>query len=195
MYVPLSSGWFGLRGYRETVYPVRLVGDRVVVREWNDGDADGLHRWLGDADVNRFLSWGTSHPNQSAVQLLSVLRAQRRQPRVEYFLAAELRSKPDRTIGGVGFTWIEDSVAEIGYFLEPEYWGRGLATESAGMVLALVFDLGGEVALATCDARNARSESVMKKLGMRKVPERDPQRLRYLIDEPAWNDRLRRGDG
>ena len=188
------SGWIGLRGYRETVYPVRLVGDRVVVRE-TDGDADGFHRWVGDAEVNRFLSWGTSHLDESSVQLQSVLRAQCAQPRVEYFLAVELRSIPDRTIGDVGFTWIEVGTAELGYFLEPEYWGRGLAVEAAGLVLALVFDLGGKVIFATCDARNASSESVMKKLGMHKVPERDPQRLRYLIDEPAWSERLRRADG
>ncbi|WP_461225749.1 GNAT family N-acetyltransferase [Lacticaseibacillus suihuaensis] len=57
--------------------------------------------------------------------------------------------------------------AEIGYLLDPVYWGHGYATEAAAAVMALCFDLLGVTRVeAMHDARNPRSGRVMLRLGM-----------------------------
>lgn len=66
-------------------------------------------------------------------------------------------------LGGIG---------EIGYFLLPEAWGSGYATEIAAALTEFGFTaLGLHRMEARCNANNAASENVMKKLGMVKEGE------------------------
>ena len=132
--------------------------------------------------MTRFLAWGSSSREESARQLEIAVAAQAEAPRWKYFLAIECNDQPGRTIGDCGFTWIEPGVAEIGYFLEPEFWGFGYATEAAKLIIDLAFDLDASQVIATCDAANTASEKVMKRCGMHDVHEPQPGRLRYAID-------------
>jgi len=58
---------------------------------------------------------------------------------------------------------------EIWYLVDPQFWGRGIATEGARQLLDLGF---GELALhriwATCLPENPASARVLEKVGMRK---------------------------
>ena len=76
----------------------------------------------------------------------------------------------------------------LGYFLEPEYWGRGYATEAAVLVLDFAFrDLGAAVMRASCDARNGASERVMQRCGMQLEPGAEtPGRCAYRISREEW---------
>jgi RimJ/RimL family protein N-acetyltransferase len=57
---------------------------------------------------------------------------------------------------------------EIGWRLHPHFWRQGLATEAALRMAAFAFDeLAAEELIAVRDARNAASERVMERLGMR----------------------------
>ncbi len=57
---------------------------------------------------------------------------------------------------------------DFGYFLLPSYWGRGYATEAAGLVIEHAFsDLRLESLVAVIHPDNTRSASVARKLGMR----------------------------
>lgn len=58
---------------------------------------------------------------------------------------------------------------EIGYFLLPEFWGRGYATEIAKALIDVSFNrLGLHQIHATCNANNLNSEHIMIKAGMKK---------------------------
>lgn len=58
-------------------------------------------------------------------------------------------------------------VGEIGYFLLPEHWGQGYATEIARALIGFCFTtLGLHRVEAHCNAHNAGSENVMRKAGM-----------------------------
>ncbi len=132
--------------------------------------------------MTRFIAWGSASREESARQLEIAVTAQAEKPRRKYFLAIERLDQPAHTIGDCGFTWIEPGVAEIGYFLEPEFWGFGYATEAAKFIIDLAFDLDAKQVIATCDAANGASEMVMKRCGMCRVHEPQPGRLRYAID-------------
>ena len=57
--------------------------------------------------------------------------------------------------------------AVIGYDIYKKYGGKGNATEAGEQLLKFAFEtLELEKVIATCDARNVASETVMKKLGM-----------------------------
>lgn len=67
---------------------------------------------------------------------------------------------------------ISGGYGEIGYFLLPEFWGYGYATEIAKLLLEICFD---QIKLhrvgASCNSNNRQSEKIMKKIGMRKEGE------------------------
>ncbi len=74
---------------------------------------------------------------------------------------------------------------EIGYFLLPEYWGNGYATELASALINLGFTKYGLHKIsATCNSNNLKSENIMKKVGMTK--EGELKRVRYK--NGSWDD-------
>lgn len=170
---------------------VRLEGSRIVLREWRLDELDAMHRWLGNPEVTRFLSWGSRTRSDSALHLEECVRSQREVPRRRYFLAMELRTNA-LVVGDAGFEWSsaagEPREGRLGYFLEPEYWGRGHATEAASLLLDFAFQsLGAVVIRASCDARNGASERVMQRCGMQREPAAAmPGRRAYWISRAAW---------
>ena len=170
---------------------MHLEAERVVLRDWRQGEVDAMHRWLGNPDVTHFLSWGAPTRSDSARHLRECVDAQRHVPRRRYFLAMELRNRPI-VIGDAGFEWSdlsgEKREGRLGYFLEPEHWGRGYATEAALRLLDFAFgDLGATGMRASCDERNLASERVMKRCGMQREPASEtPGRRAYRITRGEW---------
>ena len=70
------------------------------------------------------------------------------------------------TCGFTAFNCTSDS-AEVGYVLNPSYWGKGIATEALTRVLQFGFE---ELKLNRIEAKfiqgNDRSRRVMEKVGM-----------------------------
>lgn len=79
---------------------------------------------------------------------------------------------------------------EIGYFLLPDFWRMGYATEIAGSLLELCFlVLGIHKAVASCNANNHPSERVMQKAGMQLEGRMRKERFK----NGQWEDELRYG--
>ena len=161
---------------------VNIYGERINVRDWRADEIDGMHRWLSDPEVNKFLSFGTRTISESGAHLQDVIASQREKPRQHYYLAIELKEL-GITIGDAGFSWNEEGIAEIGYFLEPTYWGKGYATEAANMMISFALDAGAHTVLASCDINNRDSEKVMRRCGMKGLESHDSGRLLYGITQ------------
>ncbi|AEY67880.1 GNAT family protein [Clostridium sp. BNL1100] len=74
---------------------------------------------------------------------------------------------------------------EIGYFLLPEYWGKGFATELANALIEFGFTrLGLHKISARCNSNNLKSEGIMKKVGMSLEGELRKVRFKY----GSWDD-------
>lgn len=74
---------------------------------------------------------------------------------------------------------------EIGYFLLPENWGNGYATELANALIKLGFTKYGLHKIsARCNSNNLKSESIMKKVRMTKEGELKKVRYKYGV----WDD-------
>lgn len=148
-----------------------------------------MHRWLADADVTRYITLGTHSLSETEKHLHLCLAEQQLPERTRYYLAVALQNNSE-IIGGAGFEWLFDERREgdLGYFLLPPYWGKGMGTDCARLVLQLAFThCGAEAMRASCDARNAASERVMQKCGMRRDTSlENPGRLRYVISRAQW---------
>lgn len=82
--------------------------------------------------------------------------------------AAELPDTGEYAGGASLLRNTEEAALEIGFLLLPPYWGRGLATAMATLVLDHAHrDLDLERVIATVDIDNAASIRVLEKSGMR----------------------------
>ncbi len=85
---------------------------------------------------------------------------------------------------------IEGSICEIGYFILPEYWGRGYASEMSQAITTFLFEqYHAQKVLASCHADNLASQKVMRKLGM--SMEGNFRKSRYK--NGTWADELKFG--
>ncbi|WP_300975070.1 GNAT family N-acetyltransferase [Sphingomonas sp. LHG3406-1] len=72
---------------------------------------------------------------------------------------------------------------EVGWRLREDAWGQGYAKEAAIASLDLAFDrFGAERVIAFTAAGNAPSQGLMKRLGMRRLPEHDFEDTRFPGD-------------
>jgi [ribosomal protein S5]-alanine N-acetyltransferase len=149
--------------------PARLASPRLRLRPWTPSDTPALHRIWTDPDVRRFL-WDDEiidHRRADATVRLGLDAAA--EPGLGFWMI-----EPPGVNAAVGFVglWRRDEPGmadpELLYGLLPAWWGRGLATEAARLVLAQAFDAGRFARIiAATDPPNSASTRVMERLGMR----------------------------
>lgn len=83
------------------------------------------------------------------------------------FLVFEHQGDALRLIGGVGVGPFGDEPHELGYWITPDAWGRGYATEAAAAVLRAARAAGIRRVVAGHFLDNPASGRVLRKLGFR----------------------------
>ena len=149
-------------------YPVRLRGPRVVVREIDPvADVAAAFRFASDPAFFRYTAaQPVSSEAEEAEALKAIAANAHEDPRVQYQLGIALASD---LVGIVrlGITSFELREADLGYGLRRDAWGRGLATESAALVVDFGFrTLGLHRIVAYHDPENDASARVLARLGM-----------------------------
>lgn len=150
-----------------------IITERLLLRPWRDTDLAALHAVSGNPEVMRFFPAVSTEEQTREF----IVRQQRQQAERGYcFFAAELR-ETGRVIGFIGLSYLEMDVdfapcVEVGWRLHPDVWGKGLAPEGARACLGFGFnELGLEAIYADAPAVNLPSQTVMRKIGMRKYRE------------------------
>lgn len=144
-----------------------LETDRLVLRRLCRSDAADMFEYACREDVTTYLTW-SPHPNVAYTgEYLSCI--EKHYPAGDFYDWAVIERESGKMIGTCGFTRFhaEYDCAEIGYVLNPVYWGRGLATEAVGAVIRFGFQ---RLELNRIEAKfmqgNAASRRVMEKNGM-----------------------------
>lgn len=134
---------------------------RLTLRRPQESDADAIIAIAGDWNVARRLA-RVPHPYSSADLRFFF----------EHVVPAEptwaiVWSQSDELIGMVGLAPAADGgTAELGYYVAPQFWGRGIATEAAAAILKLGFGtLGFSRITSGYHADNPSSGRVLAKLG------------------------------
>lgn len=143
-----------------------LQTERLILRPWNEADAEGLFEYAKDPDVGPIAGWP---PHKNVEESLEVIKN---------VLAVEesyaiCENGSNRAIGAIalklnGHTDMteRDDECELGYWLAKPYWGRGYMPEAAKEVLRHGFeDLGMTTIWCGYYDGNNKSKRVQEKIG------------------------------
>lgn len=165
---------------------------RLRLRTWQHDDALKLDRYCNTVRVME---------NLGGVQSLRLLRDDVRwfkqcwNKHGHTFWVLE-RKEDNAFLGFCGLDLLMHDVprdlrgeVEIGWRLREDAWGCGYATEAAIVVLDLAFRIRRmDRVVSRSDVENGASINVMRKLGMRRWPEREhePDEVVYVIERDEW---------
>ncbi len=165
-----------------------LKTERIYLREFQVSDWPEVHKYASQERVCRYQPWGPNSLKESQSYVKQVLVDSEKEPRARYALAI-INNNENRLIGA-GELNIRDThnkKGEIGYTINPDYWGKGIATDVATLLIGFGFhQLKLHRIYATCDPRNIGSIRVLEKAGMTKEG-----RIRGdLLMKDGWRDSL-----
>ncbi|MBL4836104.1 MAG: GNAT family N-acetyltransferase [Kordiimonadaceae bacterium] len=152
-----------------------LTTDRLILRDWRQGDLAPFSVLNADAEVMKFFP-STLTSVQSAE---SLHRFSKHITQYGFgFWAVELRATGD-FIGFIGMQHVPDDMhlspaVEIGWRLMKTCWGNGYAPEGARAALAYAYShLQLEEVVSFTSTTNKASQRVMEKIGMKRDRDED----------------------
>ena len=138
--------------------------ERLIIRRFKAEDWQDLYDYLSKEEVVRYEPYGIYTEEESKKEAA-------RRADDEAFFAVELKEN-HKVIGNTSFategheqflTW------EIGYVLNPDYQGKGYATEASRRILKYGFEeLNAHRIMARCNPVNKKSWHLMERLKMRR---------------------------
>ncbi|MDN7245344.1 GNAT family N-acetyltransferase [Planococcus shenhongbingii] len=146
----------------------RFWTDRFYLREFEERDWPAVHRYARQELVSRYQPWGPNTEEESRNYVQQILEGAAKADRTQFAFAVIWRESGQ--LIGAGELSLQNAasrVGEIGYILHPDYWGQGVATGVAELLISFGFDdLKLHRIFATCDPNNAGSRKVLEKAGM-----------------------------
>jgi RimJ/RimL family protein N-acetyltransferase len=141
----------------------------VTLRKLETGDLDAVHALVSRMDVVRHMLLPLCSPEESAEFLRSSIDESQSDP-WRSIVRAMTDCPSGNLMGLCGVVILRGAEeGEIWYLVQPESWGKGIATDAARQLLGLGFgELGLHRIWATCLPENPGSARVLEKVGMRK---------------------------
>lgn len=145
-----------------------LETKRLILRRWQESDAESLYEYAGDPDVGPIAGWP---PHRSVEESRNVIKT--------VFSGAEAYAvclkSDNRAIGAIelklaGHTDMTDrnDECELGYWIGKPFWGQGLIPEAAKEMLRHAFeDCGMKKVWCGYYDGNEKSRRVQEKCGFR----------------------------
>jgi [ribosomal protein S5]-alanine N-acetyltransferase len=143
--------------------------NRLVLRELVEGDFEDICIFKSDNKVVKYLTWGPSSREQTLKSLRKQIAFQNEENRKIYVLAVVLKNI-NKVIGNALFMVKDDNfdIAEIGYFINSDFWKNGYGEEIVNGLLDLGFkQFKMHRIYAVCDVENISSVNLLKKIGFR----------------------------
>jgi RimJ/RimL family protein N-acetyltransferase len=141
----------------------------VRLEPWGADDAWLLERTVGDAEMMRHLG-GPETPEKIAER-----QERFRKPDSGMFTIVDAAT--GETVGSIGFwerNWRGEDVYETGWFVLPEFQGRGIATAATAQVAELARSEGKHRFLhAFPGVENAASNAICRKAGFKLLGEHE----------------------
>ncbi|MEN8238540.1 MAG: GNAT family N-acetyltransferase [Actinomycetota bacterium] len=146
--------------------PISTERDEIVLRPYEWGMIDDLIRAADDPRIPAYMGdmFASPYTRESAEKWLAIAADQKPPYQFAIYVAGDFA-------GGLGAFVLEAEnagVAEIGWWLNPQYWGRGIATVAVRALIDELFDKRGlERLFAPVMEPNIASARVAEKVGMR----------------------------
>ena len=157
---------------RESIYkifsdPPILKTARLTLRAMRSQDAEDMFEYARLPEVTKYLLWREHESVGFTRDYLKYVES--RYSVGDFYDFAIVENSSGKMIGTCGFTRLDavNNVAEIGYVLNPAFFGKGYATEAAREIIRFGRD---ELCVHRVEARfmqgNDASVRVMQRLGM-----------------------------
>lgn len=163
--------------------PLVVDTPRLRLRPMELRDAEELWPFVSDPAVSRFLAWAPHRSiGETRAFIAEAAAALGAGSDVIWVIEHEARARGAIGLHGIQWAhrdWRVDR-AELGYWIAPPLWGRGLMTEAARAAVRWGFEtLGLHKITVGHVAENAASKRIIEKIG-----------FRYLacFEEDAWKD-------
>ena len=170
-----------------TLAPIQTA--RLALRPFRPDDLEDVYAYQSRLDVAQYLYWDARDRAQVREALDRTCRETTFTEEGDWLTFAVVWREAGAVVGEVGLKLLsrEDRQGETGFIFNPEYQGRGLATEAAEAMLRLGFeDAGLHRIIGRCDARNEASARLMERLGMR----REAHFVHNEVVKGGWCDEL-----
>lgn len=147
------------------VLPI-LETERLRLRELHILDAKAMFEYASKDEITKYVLWDTHTSLRQTKQFLKLMNKKY----LEGYLAWAITLKESGTfVGTIDFVTLDRTarIAEIGYTISDNYWGKGIVSEATQALINFGFnELHLERIYARCFAENIGSERVMQKVGM-----------------------------
>ena len=145
-----------------------LQTKRLILRRWEDSDAESLFTYAKDPEVGPIAGWP---PHQSVEESLAVIRNVLNS-REAYALCLKSDHKAigaiELKLNGHTDMTARDDECELGYWLGKPFWGLGLMPEAVSEILRHAFeDIGMTKVWVGYYEGNTKSKHVLEKCGFR----------------------------
>lgn len=168
-------------------YP--LVTERLRIRPFEMSDVDAVHAYQKLEEVSRYQFW-TERTHEEMTDKIANWCAMTGEGDAPEKVALVVALKETGQVIGdlfLGVTDLEARQGEIGYTFNPQFYGKGYATEAVGALMELGF---GPLKLhrlyGRCDAKNDGSWRLMERLGMR----REAHFREHALFKGRWDEEL-----
>ncbi len=147
--------------------PPEIETPRLLLRRMLKTDYLDMFAYAKDSEVTKYLLWDPHPTPQYTLRYLNFIQQKYRSG--EFFDWAVIWRETNTMIGTCGFTTFQypHKCGEVGYVLNRDFWGMGIAPEAVRAVLHVGFS---ELDLHRIEAKfmkgNEQSLRVMEKCGM-----------------------------
>ncbi len=152
-----------------------FVTERLLLRPFVEEDAPAFIRMISDPEVNKYTGeiYDPDTPLDEVVRLMNIAPLGDYK-KYGYGRHAVVDKANNQVIGFTGLKYLDDmDKVDIGYRFFPEYWGRGIATESCWPMLKYGFeDLKLDSIVGIAMPENVASCHVLEKIGLRYIDQR-----------------------
>ncbi|MDA3645580.1 GNAT family N-acetyltransferase [Saccharopolyspora indica] len=148
-----------------------IATDRLLLRPFTSDDVDDVWAYQRQPEVARHLLWEARDRAQTEAAVEQMARETALVDDGDCLSLAVVLPETDQIAGQVELVWRsrEDRQGEVGYVFNPDFQGKGLATEATSALLRLGFEgLDLHRIIGRCSAHNLASAKLMERLGMRR---------------------------
>lgn len=147
----------------------RIETERLVLRCWKPTDAHMLKQAI-DASLDHlrpWMPWALDEPEELSVKVERLRRFRGNFDLDVDFIYGIFNADESHVLGGTGLhTRLGPGALEIGYWIHADHTGQGLATEVAGALTRVAFEINKVRRVEIrCRPNNVRSAAVPRKLG------------------------------
>jgi ribosomal-protein-alanine N-acetyltransferase len=164
-----------------------IYTERLNMRQHAMADFEWLFKLYSDEKAMYYLPYMLTKKADTFMEnLFIIIKEEKSEDRNRYFYCIELK-KEKKCIGEIGFTIVSENaekIADIGYFIFPEYWGSGYVTEAMNAMIKFAFDKCNiSRIIASCYRENVGSEKVMQKSKMQIIEDSVHKRIHNDIEK------------